>query len=121
MSVELAKVATVELIRELQKRVNCHEKKETRTIFVGPPGAGKGTQAPIIKDEFCLCHLSTGDMLRDAIKAGTEMGMKAKSIMDAGPSANNTTLTNATLPSPPLDMLTNQSQASWSAMTSSRA
>jgi adenylate kinase len=55
-----------------------------RTIFFGPPGAGKGTQAPRIKDEYCLCHLSTGDMLREAVKAGTEMGLKAKSIMDAG-------------------------------------
>ena len=55
-----------------------------RTIFFGPPGAGKGTQAPKIKEEYCLCHLSTGDMLREAVKAGTEMGLKAKSIMDAG-------------------------------------
>ena len=54
------------------------------TIFFGPPGAGKGTQAPKIKDEYCLCHLSTGDMLREAVKAGTEMGLKAKAIMDAG-------------------------------------
>lgn len=53
-------------------------------MFFGPPGAGKGTQAPKIKDEFCLCHLSTGDMLRDAVKAGTDMGKKAKSLMDAG-------------------------------------
>lgn len=45
---------------------------------------GKGTQAPRIKEEYCLCHLSTGDMLRDAVKAGTEMGLKAKAIMDAG-------------------------------------
>lgn len=45
---------------------------------------GKGTQAPIIKEEYCLCHLSTGDMLREAVKAGTEMGKKAKAVMDAG-------------------------------------
>lgn len=55
-----------------------------RTIFFGPPGAGKGTQAPIIKEEYCLCHLSTGDMLREAVKQGTEMGKKAKAVMDAG-------------------------------------
>jgi adenylate kinase len=54
------------------------------TIFFGPPGAGKGTQAPRIKEEFCLCHLSTGDMLREAVKKGTEMGRKAKAVMDAG-------------------------------------
>ena len=81
---ELSKIATVELVRELQRRVACSEKKETRTIFFGPPGAGKGTQAPKIKDEYCLCHLSTGDMLREAVNAGTEMGLKAKAIMDAG-------------------------------------
>eukprot|EP01035_Chromulina_nebulosa_P036439 gene36439-49083_t len=85
MSVELSRVATVELIRELEKRIRCSERKsEKRTIFFGPPGAGKGTQAPRIKEEFCLCHLSTGDMLRDAVKAGSPMGLKAKSIMDAG-------------------------------------
>lgn len=84
MSVQLAKVATVELLNELKRRENCAKKKEKRTIFVGPPGCGKGTQAPIIKEEYCLCHLSTGDMLRDAVKAGTQMGLKAKSIMDAG-------------------------------------
>jgi adenylate kinase len=50
----------------------------------GPPGSGKGTQAPIIKDEYCLCHLSTGDMLRAAVKAGTELGQKAKKIMAEG-------------------------------------
>lgn len=55
-----------------------------RLVFFGPPGAGKGTQAPRIKDDYCLCHLSTGDMLRDAVAAGTDMGKKAKSVMDAG-------------------------------------
>lgn len=53
-------------------------------IFFGPPGSGKGTQAPRIKEEYCLCHLSTGDMLREAVKAGTEMGKQAKAVMDAG-------------------------------------
>jgi adenylate kinase len=84
MSIKLASVGTAELLQELQRRVNCSEKKEVNSIFVGPPGAGKGTQAPIFKEEYCLCHLSTGDMLREAVKNGTEMGKKAKSIMDAG-------------------------------------
>ncbi len=53
-------------------------------MFIGPPGSGKGTQAPGAARENCLCHLATGDMLRAAVKAGTEMGKKAKSIMDAG-------------------------------------
>lgn len=65
---DLSKIATLELLRELTRRTRCDQKKnQQRTIFVGPPGAGKGTQAPIIKDEYCLCHLSTGDMLREAV------------------------------------------------------
>jgi adenylate kinase len=55
-----------------------------KTIFVGPPGSGKGTQAPRIKQEFSLAHLSTGDMLREAVAMGTELGKEAKSVMEAG-------------------------------------
>ncbi|CAM9510504.1 unnamed protein product, partial [Discosporangium mesarthrocarpum] len=72
------------LLEEVQRRVYCSEKKEKRTIFIGPPGAGKGTQAPMVKKEYCLCHLATGDMLRSAVAAKTEMGMQAKAVMDAG-------------------------------------
>lgn len=50
--------------------------------FAGPPGSGKGTQSPIIKDEYCLCHLATGDMLRAAVAAKTPLGIKAKEAMD---------------------------------------
>jgi len=68
VAMDLSKIATVELMRELKRRTRCETKKsQQRTIFVGPPGSGKGTQAPIIKDEYCLCHLSTGDMLREAV------------------------------------------------------
>lgn len=50
--------------------------------MAGPPGSGKGTQSPIIKDEYCLCHLATGDMLRAAVAAKTPLGIKAKEAMD---------------------------------------
>jgi len=53
-------------------------------ILFGPPGAGKGTQAEVLVRERGLVQLSTGDMLRSAIAAGTELGLKAKKIMDAG-------------------------------------
>ena len=55
-----------------------------RLIFLGPPGAGKGTQALILSDLYQIPHISTGDILRAAVKAETALGIKARSYMDAG-------------------------------------
>lgn len=57
---------------------------QLNVILLGAPGAGKGTQAERIADRFGVPHISTGDMLRDAVARGTEMGLAAKSYMDAG-------------------------------------
>ncbi|HOC77769.1 MAG TPA: adenylate kinase [Methanofastidiosum sp.] len=55
-----------------------------RIILLGPPGCGKGTQAEIICKNFEIPHISTGDILRDNVKRGTEIGSRAKSFMDSG-------------------------------------
>jgi adenylate kinase len=58
--------------------------EEIRMILIGPPGAGKGTQAPKIKEKFNCCHLATGDMLRSQVAKKTTLGRAAKKIMDDG-------------------------------------
>jgi len=55
-----------------------------RLVLLGPPGAGKGTQAARIAKRFSIPHLSTGDMLREAVASGTPLGLRAKHIMDRG-------------------------------------
>ncbi|PRP81552.1 adenylate kinase [Planoprotostelium fungivorum] len=55
-----------------------------RAVFIGPPGAGKGTQAANLIKDYKVCHLATGDMLRAAVSAGTPVGKQAKEIMDKG-------------------------------------
>ncbi|KAI9819804.1 MAG: adenylate kinase [Thelocarpon impressellum] len=87
-----------ELVHQLESRVHQLEARlqgdgappkpqassELRMILMGPPGAGKGTQAPRIKDKFCVCHLATGDMLRSQVARKTPLGREAKRIMDQG-------------------------------------
>ncbi|MDT8437720.1 MAG: adenylate kinase [Wenzhouxiangellaceae bacterium] len=55
-----------------------------RLVLLGPPGSGKGTQAAVLTERLALAHISTGDLLRDAVRRGTELGLKAKGYMDAG-------------------------------------
>ena len=55
-----------------------------KIILLGPPGAGKGTQAESICENYGIPHISTGNMLREAVDAGTKLGLEAKSLMDAG-------------------------------------
>lgn len=80
----LEDVPSLDIMTELLRRFKCSSKPDKRIILIGPPGSGKGTQSPIIKDEYCLCHLATGDMLRAAVAAKTPLGIKAKETMEKG-------------------------------------
>lgn len=87
----LNSVPTEALLAEIARRLNSatstgqrESQERKQLILFGPPGSGKGTQAPRLVEQFCLCHLATGDMLRAAVKMGTPLGQKAKKVMDAG-------------------------------------
>ncbi|KAE8378725.1 adenylate kinase-domain-containing protein [Aspergillus bertholletiae] len=76
-------------VEELENRLSNGSKpksvaEQMRMVLMGPPGAGKGTQAPALKDKYCVCHLATGDMLRSQVAKKTELGKEAKKIMDQG-------------------------------------
>ena len=80
----LRNVKIDDIFGEVKRRYECTKEPSMNILLIGPPGAGKGTQSPNIVDKLCLCHLATGDMLRAAVAAGTELGKKADSIMKSG-------------------------------------
>jgi len=83
-----------DIATDIKRRIECRNKPERRLVLIGAPGSGKGTQAPKLKNDYCLCHLATGDMLRTAIAQGTEVGKRAKAIMDRGDLVDDDTVVN---------------------------
>jgi len=81
---DLSDLPVESLIKELRRRIDCVNAPEARIVLLGPPGSGKGTQAPKIKRDQCICHLATGDILRKAVEAKTPLGVKAKEAMLRG-------------------------------------
>jgi len=82
---ELVKLSDEAMINELHRRFKCRQYPQKKSlIFIGPPGAGKGTHSYRLVTKFCLCQLSTGDLLRNEIKFQTDVGKKIKNIMDKG-------------------------------------
>ena len=82
--VDLRNVSFNDLFDEVRRRYECTKRPAMNVIMIGPPGSGKGTQGPKIRDDLCICHLATGDMLRAAVKAGTPIGKQADEVMKRG-------------------------------------
>lgn len=81
---DLSKAALDDLKKEIQRREKCEEMPKKNIIILGAPGSGKGTQSNKVIQDFCYCQVSTGDLLRDAVKRKTPSGIKAKEAMDKG-------------------------------------
>lgn len=81
---DLSKVSNKELFDELYRRYKCSNSPYRQIMFLGPPGSGKGTQGPRLAKEYCLCHLSVGDLLRAEVKSGSKHGLKLQEIISKG-------------------------------------
>jgi adenylate kinase len=68
----------------LKPAVKAAQETSLRLILVGPPGAGKGTQAAALRERYGLAHISTGDMLREEVRTGSDLGLEARALMAAG-------------------------------------
>ncbi|KJP85998.1 hypothetical protein AK88_04329 [Plasmodium fragile] len=84
MSDNLEKFSTVDLLNELKRRYSCLNKPDGRYIFLGAPGSGKGTQSLNLKKSHCYCHLSTGDLLREAAEKKNDLGNKIRNTINQG-------------------------------------
>eukprot|EP01017_Pseudomicrothorax_dubius_P041745 TRINITY_DN6713_c0_g1_i3.p1 TRINITY_DN6713_c0_g1~~TRINITY_DN6713_c0_g1_i3.p1 ORF type:complete len:246 (+),score=50.29 TRINITY_DN6713_c0_g1_i3:110-847(+) len=81
---DLRNIPDEEFFAEFERRSRCSQMMNRQMILLGPPGSGKGTQGPKLAEELCLCHVSSGDLLRDETSRGTALGVKAKEIMERG-------------------------------------
>uniref|UniRef100_A0A8C9LNE8 Adenylate kinase 3 n=1 Tax=Piliocolobus tephrosceles TaxID=591936 RepID=A0A8C9LNE8_9PRIM len=88
----LEKFSTVDLLNELKRRYSCLSKPDGHYIFLGAPGSGKGTQSLNLKKSHCYCHLSTGDLLREAAEKKNDMGDKIRGIINEGKLVDNETV-----------------------------
>jgi len=86
---DLSKASFEDLKKEVARRENCEKMPKKNLILLGAPGSGKGTQSMKLINDFCYCQLSTGDLLREAVKNKTSGGIKAKAAMDAGQLVSN--------------------------------
>lgn len=83
-SEEIKAVPDQMIFDEFFRRAKCLQYPPRKIVLFGPPGSGKGTQGSRLTNELCSCHISTGDLLRKEIREGTDLGMKAKEVMNAG-------------------------------------